>query len=251
MLSAVIIDDENDSIDVIISLIIQYQIDVKVIGRGNSVKEGIEILSSTHPDVVFLDIKLGDELGFTLLNQIEIDFQIIFISAYDKYAINAFKYSAVDFLLKPIDPYELINAIKKTKERVQSDKFHFSHLKILLNNLNAPRPFMLSVPTSDGLEFVNIDDIVNIKAEGSYSVLSFQNNRNMMVSKNIGEFQDQLPEEEFCRVHNSYIINLRYIKKIKRKGGLSAEMSKGENIPISRNRKDSFMQRIDNYVINK
>lgn len=251
MLTAVIIDDENDSIDVIISLINQYQIDIKITGRGNSVKEGLEILNSTHPDLVFLDIKLGDELGFSILNQLEVDFQVIFISAYDKFAINAFKYSAVDFLLKPIDPLELIEAVKKTEEKIQSEKLQYSHLKILLNNLNAPRPFMLSVPTSDGLEFVNIDDITDIKAEGSYSVLSFQNNLNMMVCKNIGEFQEQLPEEEFCRVHNSYIINLKYIKKIKRKGGLTAEMSKGKNIPISRNRKDSFMLKIDNYVINK
>ena len=251
MQSAVIIDDENDSIDVIVSLINQYQIGVKIIDRGNSVKEGIEILNSVHPDLLFLDIKLGDEIGFSLLDQIKVNFQIIFISAYDKFAINAFKYSAVDFLLKPIDPYELSDAVKKAEVRMQSENFQYSHLKILLNNLNAPRPFMLSVPTSDGLEFVNINDITDIKAEGSYSVLYFQNNMNMMVCKNIGEFQDQLPQEDFCRVHNSYIINLKYVKKMTRKGGLTAEMAEGTVIPISRNKKEAFMQKIEKYLYNK
>jgi two-component system LytT family response regulator len=251
MISAIIIDDENESIDITISLINHYHGQVDFVGRGNTVGEGVELIRSKKPDLVFLDIQLGDELGFAILDQVEIDFQIIFISGYKNFAINAFKYSAIDFLLKPVEVPQLIDAIQKAEEKMHSPQFSYNQLKILIDNIKAPRPYMLSVPTSDGAEIVNIDDIVDIKAEGSYSVLFLQDNSTMLVCKNIGEFQEHLPEEEFCRVHNSFIINLKYIKKIRRKGGFSAELLKGKTIPISRNRKDDFMNKIDNYLINR
>lgn len=252
MLSAVIIDDEVDSIQAIESTINLTGSDIQVIGKGKTVQEGIDILNSTNPDVVFFDVKLGNELSFSIFKHItDINFQVIFISAYDEYAIKAFKYSAIDFLLKPIDPDEFENAIHKVNEKIASGSLVYNQLRNLIYNIKAPRPFMLSVPTSDGVEFINIDDLFEIKAEGSYSILSFKSNKNMMVSRNIGEFQMQLPEEDFCRVHNSYLINLRHVKKIRRKGGLTAEMQNGKLIPISRNKKDQFMQKIDNYIIQK
>lgn len=251
MISAIIVDDENESIDITISLIKHYHGQVNFVGRGNNVKEGIELIKKEKPDLVFLDIQLGDELGFSILEQVDVNFQVIFISGYKNFAIRAFKYSAIDFLLKPVEPPQLVEAIRKAEERMHSPEFNYNQLKILIKNMRAPRPYMLSVPTSDGIEIVNINDIVDIKAEGSYSVLSFHDNMTMLVCKNIGEFQEHLPEDEFCRVHNSYIINLKYIKKIKRKGGFAAEMVQGKNIPISRNRKDNFMNRIDNYLINR
>lgn len=252
MLSAVIIDDEHDSIQAIESTIDLLGIDIQIIGRGKTVQEGISLLNSTNPDVVFFDVKLGDELSFSIFDHItDINFQIIFISAYDEYAIKAFKYSAIDYLLKPIDPEEFENAVRKVNEKIASGSFAYNQLENLIYNIKAPRPFMLSVPTSDGVEFINIDDLFEIKAEGSYSILSFKNTKDMMVSKNIGEFQMQLPEEDFCRVHNSHLINLRHVKKIRRKGGLTAEMHNGKLVPISRNKKEQFMQKIDNYLIQK
>lgn len=251
MISAIIVDDDNESIDITISLIKHYHDQVNFIGRGNTVEEGIELIRSKKPDLVFLDIQLGDELGFSILEQVETDFQIIFISGYRNFAINAFKYSAIDFLLKPVEVPQLIAAIRKAEARMHSPEFSYNQLKVLIDNIKAPRPYMLSVPTSDGVEIVNINDIVYLQAEGSYSKLFLQDNSTMLVCRNIGEFQEHLPEDEFCRVHNSFIINLKYIKKIKRKGGLSAELLKGKTIPISRNRKDDFMSKIDNYLINK
>ncbi len=252
MLTASIIDDEIDSIEALSSLIDLYNIDLKIVGTGSSVEEGISTINQNKPEIIFTDVRLGNELCFSIFESLpEQNAQVIFISGHDQYAVKAFKYSAVDFLLKPIDPDELILAVKKAESNIRANKSSFDHLKALLDNYKAPRPFMLSVPTSDGLEFVNIDDIIDIKAEGSYSILSFIGKINMMVSKNIGEFQEQLPQNEFCRVHNSFIINLKHVKKLRKKGGLSAEMPEGKSIPIARNRKDTFMQKINSFVIHK
>lgn len=252
MLSAIIIDDEDDSIEALVSTFDLLDLDIKVLNTANSVEKGIELLNSVQPDLLFLDVRLGDELSFEIFDHISnSDFQIIFVSGYDEYAVRAFKYSAIDYLLKPVDPDELVKAIDKVKKSIVTGDNTYDQLKTLLQNIKAPRPFMFSVPTSDGVEFINIDELFFIKAEGSYSVLSFQRGKDMLVSKNIGEFQGQLPEDDFCRVHNSFLINLRHVKKIRRKGGLTAEMQNGEMIPVSRNKKDQFMQKIDQYLIQK
>ena len=166
-------------------------------------------------------------------------------------SIKAFKYSAVDYLLKPIDPDELKAAFERAENKIYAGSIAVKQIEVLMQNLKASRPFLLSVPTSEGLEFININDIINIRAEGSYSVISLVNKLKKMISKNIGEFQEHLPYNEFCRVQNSYIINLKYVKKMTRKGGLTAEMAEGTVIPISRNKKEAFMQKIEKYLYNK
>lgn len=252
MLRTAIIDDELDSIETLASLIELYKIDAIITGTAHTVKGGVEMLNKTNPDLVFLDVRLKEELCFSIFEHIPSPaFQIIFISAYDEYVFRAFKYSAVDFLLKPIDPEELEHAVRRAKENIAIKSNSVARMEVLLDNFKAVRPFRLSLSTSDGLEFVNINDIICIKAEGSYSVLSFKRKSDMMVSRNIGEFEDQLPADEFCRVHYSHIVNLNYVKKLRRKGGLAAEMPEGKTIPIARNRKDKFMKKLDGLLIGK
>ena len=252
MVKTVVIDDEPDSIQAIESMIQLYSLNATILSHAGTVKGGLDIIKKYKPSVVLLDICLGDELAFDLLRKIDhIDFQIIFISAYDQYAIQAFKYSAVDYLLKPIDPDELKAAFERAENKIYAGSIAVKQIEVLMQNLKASRPFLLSVPTSEGLEFININDIINIRAEGSYSVISLVNKLKKMISKNIGEFQEHLPSNEFCRVHNSYIINLKYVKKMTRKGGLTAEMAEGTVIPISRNKKEAFMQKIEKYLYNK
>ncbi len=252
MLSACIVDDEKDSIETLISLIRLYNINLNIIETGHTVSDGINILKNIKPDLIFLDVRLGDEISFSIFEKIKPGkTQVIFISAYDSYAVKAFRYSAIDFLLKPIDADELISAVSKAESNLSGPQFSAKQLEMLMANFKAVQPFMLSVPTSDGLDFIDINHIVYLKAEGSYSDLYLTNRTKMMVSKNIGEFQEQLPEDEFCRVHNSYIINLRHTKKLKRKGGLAAEMQEGKEIPIARNRKESFMEKLQGFVIHK
>ena len=252
MLTAVVIDDEPDSIQAIKSMIQLYSLNATILDQANSVNGGLEIINKCKPSIVFLDIRLGDELAFDLLQKIDpINFQIIFISAYDQYAVQAFKYSAVDYLLKPIDPDELRSALERAENNLRAGSMGVKQIEALMQNMRASRPFLLSVPTSEGLEFIDINDIINIRAEGSYSVISLMNKPRKMISKNIGEFQDHLPSNEFCRVHNSYIVNLKYVRKMTRKGGLTAEMTEGTIVPISRNKKEAFMNKIEQYLYNK
>ncbi|MBN2522298.1 MAG: response regulator transcription factor, partial [Bacteroidales bacterium] len=227
-----------------------YDLKLDIVGTAHSVDEGIDIINSHIPDLVLLDIQLGDELGFSVLEKTKtsINYQVLFVSAYDKYAIQAFKYSAVDYLLKPIDIEDFTKAVKKAENNIKTHNTTLNNLQVLLQNIRAPKPYLLSIPASDGLEFININEIISIKADGSYSLIRFENKKQMLISKNIGEFQEQLPSEEFCRVHNSYIVNVKQVKKIKRLGGLAAEMSEGNTIPISRSKKDAFMQQIELYL---
>ncbi len=249
MLRGIIIDDELDSIQAIQSLITLYDLNLNIIGTAQSVDEGVDVINRYSPDLVLLDIKLGDELGFSVLEKTKTsDYQVVFISAYDKYAVQSFKYSAVHYLLKPIDIEDFTDAIKKVESNIQNKNSSLRNIQILLQNIQAPKPYLLSIPASDGLEFININDIISIKADGSYSMIHFENKRQILISKNIGEFQEQLPLDEFCRVHNSYIINLKHVKKLKKIGGLAAEMPEGITIPISRNKKDDFMKQIELYL---
>jgi two-component system, LytTR family, response regulator len=249
IMNVIIIDDERDSIDTIQSLINLYNVDVNIVATGTSVDEGLTLIEKFIPDLVFLDVRLGKETGFNLLERIpKINFQVIFISGYEQYAIQAFKYSAIDYLLKPVDAEELIKAVKKAGEKIRSENYMLDQIKALIQNVNAPKPYLLNIPSIDGIEYINLNDIIDITAEGAYSVLFLLNSGKKMVSKSLGEFEGNLPEEDFCRIHNSHIINLKHLKKLKKRGGLAAEMTGGKVIPIARNRKDIFTQKMNLFM---
>lgn len=249
MLRGIIIDDELDSISAIHSLISLYELNLEILGSASSVNDGVDLIKRCSPDLVLLDIQLGNELGFSVLEKTRSsDYQFIFITAHDQYAIQAFKYSAIDYLLKPIDIQDFKKAIRKAEYNIKNNNPTLKNLQILLQNIQAPKPYLLSIPASDGLEFININEIISIKADGSYSLIHLEKKKQILISKNIGEFQEQLPLNEFCRVHNSFIINLKQVKKLKRVGGLAAEMSEGNIIPISRSKKETFMQQIKLYL---
>jgi two-component system, LytTR family, response regulator len=248
-MTGIIIDDEKDSISAIQSLINLYSIDLNIVATANSVAQGLSIIEKFQPELVLLDVRLNNETGFDLLRKIKkIEFHVIFISAYEQYAIEAFKYSALDYLLKPVDINQFINALNKTKEKIKSESFFLERIHALIQNVSAPRPYLLNIPSMDGIEFININEIIDILAEGSYSVLSLRQNTHKMVSKSLGEFEDQLPGNEFCRIHNSHIINLKHVRKLKKRGGLAAEMIEGKVIPIARNRRDIFMHKMNLFM---
>jgi len=242
-LKTMVVDDERDAVDFITSIIGEYCPGLEVVGKAYDVAEGTEKISQLKPDLVFLDVEMPHGTGFdVLMNFPEKDFDVIFITAFNHYAIKAIKFSAVDYILKPININEFIEAVHKvTQKRSDSTSKGSDNIKVLLENLRTGLPSRLAIPTSDGMEYLNPKDIIRIEADRAYSWFFITGNRKILVSKNLKEFQDLLSDRYFFRPHNSHLINLKYVKKYVRKEGGYIEMTDGSEIPVSRNRKDLFL----------
>jgi two-component system LytT family response regulator len=242
-LKTIIVDDEQDAVDFINSIIIEYCASLEVVGKANNVIQGVAAINDNKPDLVFLDVEMPNGSGFDLLAQFpDKDFDVVFITAFNHYAIKAIKFSAVDYILKPININEFIEAVdrvvKKRSDRTTSGN---ENLRILMENLRSPLPSRLAIPTADGMEYLNPKDIIRIEADRSYSWFFITGDRKILVSKHLKEFQELLSDRYFFRSHNSHLINLKYVKKYIRKEGGYIEMADGATIPVSRNRKDLFL----------
>jgi two-component system, LytTR family, response regulator len=239
----VVIDDEQNAVDFIISVIGEYCADLEVVGKASSVAEGIKTIESLRPDLVLLDVEMPNGTGFDLLSHFpQKDFEVVFITAFNHYAIKAIKFSAVDYILKPININEFIEAISRViKKRSDDLSRNNEKFRVLMENLKTPSPSRLAIPTSEGMEYLNPRDIIRIEADRSYSWFHLVGERKILVSKNLKEFQDLLGDRYFFRPHNSYLINLKFVKKFVKKDGGYIEMTDGSQIPISRNRKDIFI----------
>jgi two-component system LytT family response regulator len=249
MYKAVIVDDELDAIESI-KLILAENIDfIEVVGTAQNVDDARRIIQTTDPNIVFLDIEMPGGSGFEVLEGLpERNFQVIFVTAYNQYAIKAFKYSAVDYILKPIDIDELVNAVCKIKSANNhnvEDK-----INLLLENVKSSKPDKIALSTSESIEFVRIADIVQIHAEGSYSTLKLSDQSELLVSKNLGEFESLLEDHPFYRTHQSHLINLLHVRKITRLGN-EIVMEDGSVAFLSRRKKNQFLELMTTMVQQK
>jgi two-component system, LytTR family, response regulator len=242
-LQTVIIDDEPNAVEFISSVIGDHCPELEVVGKAYNVTGGIRKIEELKPDLVFLDVEMPNGTGFDLLSHFpEKEFDVVFITAFNHYAIKAIKFSAVDYILKPLNIEEFIEAVKKVlQKRSASSHSGNDSFKVLMENLKSPIPSRMAIPTADGMEYLNPKEIIRIEADRSYSWFFLTGNRKILVSKNLKEFQDLLSDRYFFRSHNSHLINLKYVHKFVRKEGGFIEMQDGEQIPISRNKKDLFL----------
>jgi len=241
-LKATIVDDEQDAVNFIQSIIKEYCPSIEVVGKAHTALDGIRIINEFQPDLVFLDVEMPHGSGFDLLTQFpEKTFDVIFITAFNHYAIKAIKFSAVDYILKPININEFIKAVERVIEKRNSSSNQNVNYITLLENLKTSLPFKLAIPTSDGMEYLKTKDIIRIEADRSYCWFFLVNKRKILVSKNLKEYQELLNDRNFFRSHNSHLINLEHVKKYIRSEGGAIEMSDGFQVPISRTRKDIFL----------
>jgi two-component system LytT family response regulator len=235
MISSIIIDDEPRSIDVLQSLVKTYCPQVEVKATTKDAEEGIALIKSISPDIVFLDIEMPYINGFSLLESIvPIKFETIFVTAFENYAIKAFKYNALDYLLKPVSIEELKSAVEKAVERVENKN------KFLYNKADLQK---ICLPVQDGIIFANINDIIRCKADGKYTWFHFSNNEKMLVCKNLKEYEQLLPDNIFFRAHHSHLINLNYIHKYYRGKNNIIEMKDGSMVELSNRKKDIFLSK--------
>lgn len=240
-ITAVIIDDEEKGRLALREKINNYCPWVHIVGEASDGLTGMDVIQKALPEIVFLDIEMPRMDGFEMIQSLSrIDFQIIFTTAYDHYAIKAIKYSAFDYLLKPVDIEELKSAV----ERIQMQTQNLTHDKIITlhENLRShPNLGKIAIPTMEGLSFFNISDIVHLESQSNYTMIYFQNHPKLLASRTLKEFEELLPHEMFFRTHRSHVINLQYIKKYIRGDGGQIQLINKDYVPLSRRKKDSFL----------
>jgi len=247
-MKAIIVDDEIKSIKSLQLIINEYCPQVQIAGTAISAVEGIALVNKEKPDVIFLDVEMPGGNGFDMLEGIQDkDFEVIFTTAYNHYAIQAIKASAIDYILKPIDIEELVKAIKKVEESIENREDRHKKYDILMDNIRNPSHGKLAIPTSSGIEYIDIKEIIYIEAERSYCTIFFPGKKKLMVSKSLSDIEDLLKEKAFFRVHKSYLVNLEHVKKyVKLKGHV--EMTDGSQVLVSRRKKDEFENVMNKYI---
>jgi two-component system LytT family response regulator len=250
MITALLIDDDSNLRNGMKSLLARYAPDMHIIGEADSVESGVKAMDSLRPQVVFLDIQLGDGTGFDILEQLankngKSSSHIVFITAHEQYAIKAFRFSALDFLLKPVDPEELEKVIAKIKNAV-NDNSNYAHIDLLLENIrkkvdNFKR---IALSTSDGIHLFEVSDIIRCESEDNYTKFYIKNNKPVLISKTLKEYEDLLTEHGFERIHQSHLINLSYLKSYIKKDGGYVIMSDNSHLPISQRKKERLQELI-------
>lgn len=245
MINAIIIDDEQHCIDALRADIFQHCKNVEIIASVLSAKEGILAIKKHKPQLIFLDVEMPWMNGFEMLEIIEpIDFCIIFTTAYDKFAAQAFRASAIDYLLKPVDTNDLKAAVKKAEEKILASD-GVRNIDNLLRNMKQPAlQQKIALPNRDGYEFALIGSILYCKAEGAYTKLIFSDKRTLLVSKTLGDIEEMLPPELFVRIHHSTVVNLNAVTRYVKSDGGYLVMNNDEQLAVSKARKDALMQRL-------
>ncbi len=242
MLTAILIDDEERARRVLSNLIQLYCSEVEIIETCSNVPDGVLAINKLKPDVVFLDIEMPNYSGFELLGFFrEVDFEIIFVTAYSKYAIKAFEVSAIDYLLKPVQIDLLENAVNRVKEKRLSGDMQ-KRLNALQSNLAKGDIQKIAIPVSDGLEFINVNDISHINADGAYSKVILINGEIKLVSRRLKHFEELLSEKgRFYRIHRSHLINVSRIQKYSRHQS-NVILENNHVLNVARDNKSAFEQ---------
>lgn len=243
MITAIIIDDQQQCIDDLSLLLKNYCPEVTLAATAQSGKEGINILKKNKPQLVFLDVEMGDMSGFEMLQQIhETDFHIVFTTAFDKYAIQAIRFNALDYLLKPVRKAELTEAVARAAQTPSPLTLQqIKNLKDTTQSIQVPQN-KIALTTSEGLEYVKLEEIIYCLAEGSYTTVFLNTNSQLLVSKSIGKLDEIIDGNGFYRIHNSSLVNLSHVKKFVKTDGGYVVMSNGDTVTVARNRKEEFLE---------
>ncbi|MBR5147343.1 MAG: response regulator transcription factor [Bacteroidales bacterium] len=247
MIRCVIVEDEEMARNVLKSLLAQYCQDVMVCAEADDIVSGKNMIETFRPDLVFLDIEMPGGSGFKLLTSMdEIDFEVVFITAYEQFAIKAIRHDALDYILKPIDPKELVAAVEKVKE-AKYKKTLKKQYDSLLKNLDPEQLVVrkISLSTADKIHLIDVDDIIRCESDNYYTIIFFKDGSSLMVSKTLKEMDQKLEEYDFVRTHKSHLVNMRCIKNFI-KDEMMVVMSDGTKVPVSKRKKERILEVINN-----
>jgi two-component system LytT family response regulator len=245
-LTSIVVDDIPEALEMLSNDIENNHPDIEIIGKATSVIEAAKLLQKKQPDILFLDIMLGDGTGFDILEIVpNLRSKIIFVTASDEYAIKAFKFAAIDYILKPYSNTELANSIKKAKEQIQPNK---EQLSVLQDSINNPHKVLqkISLHTSEKIIVVQLSEIIRCKADNNYTTFYLEKGKKILVSKTLKYYSDMLKEHNFLRVHQSHLINTSYIKEFIKSDGGYLILKDKSNIPVSVRKKNEVIEILNN-----
>ncbi|KQC02774.1 LytTR family DNA-binding domain-containing protein [Pedobacter sp. Hv1] len=238
---AILVDDERANLVNLQVLLVKYCPNIHIVAQVNQVEEAVVQINTHRPDLLFLDIQMGKQSGFDLLNKIkDQSFEVIFVTAYDQYGIQAVKFAALDYLLKPVNPDELINAVlkaeTKTKNKIQNEQLNF-----LLQQLKRPEASVqkIALPQQNEIRYVAINDILRCESDNTYTFFSLANGEKILISKSLKEYSDLLKPQGFLRVHQSHLVNPEFVKSWLKEDGGMLLLKNGDKIPVSKPNRDS------------
>lgn len=246
-MKVLVVDNEKNIREAIVEMIGNYLTCVSELHEASGVVSGLKKISEVAPDVVLLDVELDDGTGMDLLSKLpEINFHLIFITAHNKYAIDAFKFSAIDFLLKPVVPDELINAFEKVKEQ-HKNKFLSQQLQVMQDSLNkiASKEKKIVLKDSTSIYFIKVDNIIRCESSGQYTEFFIEGDKKIVISKSLKEYEELLEPYGFIRPHHSHVINTSKILRFDKVNGGSLIMENAKEIPVSHRKKTQILQFLD------
>lgn len=252
MIKVVVIEDQIQLRRNLIHQIYQANLGFEIVGEAASVSEGIKVLTSIQPDIVFFDIEIIEGTSFEILDALPvINFKSVFATAHDHFAIKAIKYSAFDFLVKPFQPNELEQALLKLKSELLKKDNYQEKFELLFNELKGKINNKIAISSADSVRYVEVNKIVRLEADGSYCSIFLDSKDVIVASKNMKFFEQLLPTEQFIKVHRTHIINIHFVDSIIKNEGGSIKLSTGIEIPISRRKKDEFLRLIELKIMGK
>ena len=242
-IKSIIVDDEKHGRENLAGILREFCPEVSLLGEADSVEAALSLIREQPPDLVFLDIEMPRANGFRLLEHLQnFSFEVIFVTAYDNYAIKAIRFSAADYILKPVNHNDLKAAVKKVAERILQKQKNV-RMKQLYHNLFQPGSPRIGLPDGDQIQFSEVHKIIRCQGEGNYTHIYFENGNHMLVAKTLVEFEDLLQEFGFARTHKTHLVNLKHVKSyIKTKN--SVKLSNNEHIPVSRRRKENVLEQL-------
>lgn len=244
-LTAILVDDMPIALEMLQNDLSQFHPEIEIIGTAKSVVEASKLLRKQQPDILFLDIMLGDGTGFDVLEiHPNLSSKIIFVTASDEYAIKAFKFAAIDYVLKPYSNEDLTNAINKAKNQI---KPHKEQLNVLQQSISKPnqRPKKISLNTSDKIMVVNLDDIVRCQSDNNYTEFFMNDGQKILVGRTLKHFTDMLKEFDFLRVHQSHLINIQFVKEFIKSDGGYLVLKNKTTIPVSVRKKNDVIAALE------
>ncbi|OIQ21409.1 MAG: DNA-binding response regulator [Flavobacterium sp. MedPE-SWcel] len=248
MITALLIDDDSNLRNGMKGLLAMCAPDIQILGEADSVKTGISAIEFHQPNVIFLDIQLGDGTGFDILEQLtkkrgSINAHVVFITAHEEYAVKAFRFSALDYLLKPVDPEDLQMVVEKIK-KVVNDNESYAHIDLLLENIRqkVDKFKRIALSTAEGIHLFEVSDIIRLESQDNYTKFFIKDNKPVLISKTLKEYEDLLSGQGFERIHQSHLINLTYLKSYIKKDGGYAVMADNSHLPISQRKKERLQE---------
>ncbi|MEL6588698.1 MAG: LytTR family DNA-binding domain-containing protein [Bacteroidota bacterium] len=242
---SIVVDDSLLGIEIVVEMIKQYELDLEVVGTAQSVDQAFDLVIDQQPELILLDIEMPGGDGFSLLEKIaplKIPLQVIFITAFDQYAIKAFRFCAVDYLLKPIEEQDLRAAIAKARKNLHDSRFRERYQHLVNNHQTKDKNLQkLAVPTIEGYHFVAIQKIVRCESEGNYIRIFTQDEKNIFATRRLKDIEDLLIQHRFVRIHRSHLINLDYLVHYQRGKGGRVRMSDGTELNVARSRKEELL----------